>query len=158
MSDEPIPGLQEKAAGHAQPFTRHQRVHATCHRGALFARKLILLLGKTWISRQWLTGCGCWEGWGCNLGGRAGGGCGGLVGWAAAPLRLVPRIPGQGCGAAGSWWRGPGGRNANTGGGRRKAAVSAAARRSQNGGVWVPLAFPPSEHWGQRWWWSWGSL
>lgn len=72
---------------------------------------MILLLGKTWVSRRWLAGCGCWEGQGCDLGGRAGkrgavGGCrGGQQPHCASFLAFLGR-------AAGWWGRGSRGRAA----------------------------------------------
>lgn len=74
-------------------------------------------------------------GGGCDLGGE------GSWGWAAAPLCLVPHIPGQGCRVEGSWRRELCGRNANTDTGRRKAAVSAAVGQNCPGGAWDPPPF-----------------
>lgn len=66
--ESPSSLFQWKAAGCAQPFMRHQRVLSLVATGPRFAGRLIFLLGKTRVSRQRLVGCGCWDGWGCDLG------------------------------------------------------------------------------------------
>lgn len=75
-------------------------------------------------------------------------------GWAAAPLRLVPRIPGQGCQAEGSRRREPGGRNANTGGGEKKGGCVCCGPTNLAAGCTRPPAFPPQPQ--QQG--TWGSL
>lgn len=120
--------------------------------GASFAGRLIFLLGKTRVSRQQLVGCGCWDGWGCDLGGRVGG-RGAMGGWwggrqpcCASFLAFLGRAAGRR-----GRRRGPAGRNANTGEGEKKGRCVCHGKAKPGPGLCgSPCLSHPSLHRGMQ--------